>query len=367
MYLVLGNDGEAAIKPLSPYALANRLSYFLWASMPDKELMSLADSGEILKPEVIVAQTRRMLQHENVRGWATEFGANWLDVRRFEEHNAVDRERFPMFTNELRAAMFEEPIQFLMNAAKEDESILDFLYGNYTFANPVLAKHYGFSDLAVGANDWVRVDDVNRFHRGGLLAMSVFLTKNSPGLRTSPVKRGYWVVRRLIGEHIPAPPPDVPVLPPDESKLGDLTLRQALEKHREDKNCAICHQRFDSFGLVFEGFGPIGEVRDRDLGNRPVETTAVFPDGTEGTGVEGLRKYFRDVREKDFVDNMCKQLLTYALGRSLLPSDEHLLEETRKRLQANGYRFGSMVECIVTSQQFMNRRGHTDLARNSIR
>ena len=139
--------------------------------------------------------------------------------------------------------------------------------------------------------NWVRVDHADRFGRGGLLPMSVFLTASSPGLRTSPVKRGYWVVRKLLGERIPPPPAVVPELPKDEATSGELSLPKHLARHRADKNCASCHQRFDSIGLVFEGFGPIGERRERDLGNRPVEAKATFPDGSEGEGVAALRRY----------------------------------------------------------------------------
>ena len=138
------------------------------------------------------------------------------------------------------------------------------------------------------SNDWARVENAHRYERGGLLPMSVFLTKNSPGLRTSPVKRGYWVVRRLLGETIPPPPATVPELPSDEAKLGDLTLRETLARHREDKSCAGCHARFDSFGLVFEGYGPIGERRVNDLGGRPVDTHTTFPGGGEGTASPAL-------------------------------------------------------------------------------
>src|SRR5204863_4774963 len=131
---------------------------------------------------------------------------------------------------------------------------------DYTFVNPILARHYGMPDREFRPDEWVRVDDVRKFGRGGVLPMSVFLTKNAPGLRTSPVKRGYWVVRRLLGEYIPPPPPTVPALPNDEVKLGDLTLRETLARHRQDKSCAGCHVHFDAIGLVFEGYGPVGEL-----------------------------------------------------------------------------------------------------------
>jgi Protein of unknown function (DUF1588)/Protein of unknown function (DUF1585) len=186
--------------------------------------------------------------------------------------------------------------------------------------------------------------------------MAVFLTKNSPGLRTSPVKRGYWVVRRLLGENIPAPPPNVPDLPSDEAKLGDVTLRQALARHRADKSCAGCHERFDAIGLAYEGYGPVGEFRTIDLGGKPVDVRATFPGGGEGNGVEGLRAYLEERRGGEFVDNFCRKLLAYALGRSILPSDDEVIESMRSRLAANGDRFGSLVESIVTSPQFLNKR-----------
>jgi hypothetical protein len=233
-------------------------------------------------------------------------------------------------------------------------SVLDFLYGDYTFVNAVLARHYGMPEPAAG--QWARVDNARKYARGGLLPMSVFLAKNAPGLRTSPVKRGYWIVHRLLGEYIPAPPPNVPVLPTDETKLGALTLRDALAQHRANPACASCHAKFDSFGLVFEGYGPVGEVRDRDLAGRAVETAATFPDGTSGSGLEGLRAFMRARGQGQFVDNLCRELLVYALGRSLLRSDEPLLAEMRKDLSTGGYKFGDLVQDIVTSRQFLTKR-----------
>jgi hypothetical protein len=352
--------GDVA-RPLSDYALASRLSYFLWSSLPDDELLSHAATGDLHKPEALVAQTRRMLRDGRVRGLATEFAGHWLEFRRFEEHNAVDRERFASFTNELRQAMFEEPLRFFIDVASQNLSVLDFLYAGHTFVNPLLAKHYGMNASAAAPDEWVRVDDAQRYGRGGLLPMAVFLTRNSPGLRTSPVKRGHWVVRRLLGENIPPPPPEVPELPKDEATLGELTLPQLLARHRDHKACAGCHQRFDSIGLVFEGYGPIGERREMDLGGRPVENKATFPDGSERTGLDGLRRYLHEKREDQFVENLCRKLFAYALGRSLIPSDKGAVATLREKLAADGHRFGTLVESIVTSPQFLNRRGKDDV------
>jgi hypothetical protein len=349
-------EGPQLTEPLSDYALASRLSYFLWASLPDGPLLARAAAGDLHRPEVLRAEARRLLRDDRVRGLATEFCGNWLDFRRFEEHNAVDRERFKGFTSELRQAMFEEPLRFFVDLVREDRPVLDFLYADHTFVNRTLARHYGIPGEEIPSNDWRRIDNARRYGRGGLLPMSVFLTKNAPGLRTSPVKRGYWVVRRLLGEVIPPPPPKVPELPSDEGKLGDLTLREALARHREDPSCAGCHVRFDSLGLVFEGYGPVGERRVQDLGGRPVDVRATFPGGSEGAGVDGLRAYLREHRQEEFLDNLCRKLLAYALGRSLLLTDDLLIDEMRARLADSGYRFGSLVEAIVTSPQFLRRR-----------
>jgi hypothetical protein len=349
------NKGSRPTLPLSGYALASRLSYFLWSSMPDQELLAHAASGDLHRADVLIAQARRMLKDEKVRGLATEFGGNWLDFRRFEQNNSVDRERFPSFNNELREAMFEEPIRLIEDMIHNDRSVLDLLYGNYTFVNLVLSRHYGMPDVPGGQDHWVRVDDAGKYGRGGLLPMAVFLTQNSPGLRTSPVKRGYWVVRRVLGETIPPPPPVVPELPNDESK-SDLPLRDMLAKHRANAVCASCHARFDSFGLAFEGYGPVGEARTKDLAGRPVDTKAVFPGGSQGAGFEGVEAYIREHRQTDYLDNLSRKLLAYALNRSLLLSDELTVQQMGARLAANGYRFDSLVETIVTSPQFLNRR-----------
>lgn len=347
-------SAAAAYRPLSAYSLASRLSYFLWSSLPDEELLAHAAAGDLGKPAVLTAQVRRMLKDDRARGLATEFTGNWLDFRRFEDHNAVDRERFPVFTSELRDAMFAEPIRFIADAIQHDRSVLDLLYGNYTFVNGVLARHYGIPAPA-NPDEWLRVDNARDYGRGGLLPMAVFMTQNAPGQRTSPVKRGYWVARRVLGEAIPPPPPVVPELPGDESK-SDLPVRQLLAKHREVAACAACHARFDSFGLAFEGYGPVGERRTKDLAGRPVDVRASFPGGAQGAGLDGLQTYIRAHREQDFLNNLGEKMLAYALGRSALISDEPLLEAMQKKLAADGYKMSALIETIVTSPQFLNRR-----------
>jgi hypothetical protein len=333
--------------PLTSQQLANRLSYFLWSSMPDRLGPDTSVTGQAL-----TAEAKRMLKDPRADRFATEFAGHWLDFRRFEENNTVDRNRFPQFDNALRQAMFEEPIRYIADVIRNDRSLLDLLYGTHTFVNPVLAKHYGMPAV----KDWTRVDDARQYGRGGLLPMAVFLTQNAPGLRTSPVKRGYWVARKLLGEAIPPPPASVPELPEDEAK-SEMPLREALAKHRENASCAACHARFDSLGLAFEGYGPIGEKRSKDLAGRPIDARAAFPDREEREGLDGVLAYIKAKREKDFLDNFCRKLLAYSLGRSLQLSDENTIERMRARLAATGNRFAPLVEVIVTSQQFLNKRG----------
>jgi Protein of unknown function (DUF1592)/Protein of unknown function (DUF1588)/Protein of unknown function (DUF1587)/Protein of unknown function (DUF1585)/Protein of unknown function (DUF1595) len=354
-------DAGKEIRPLSDYDLASRLSYFLWSSIPDDELLAHAAKGDLHEPQVIAAQAQRMMKDPRSRALAVEFGGNWLDFRRFENIGTVDLQRYPNFTGDLRAAMFEEPVRFLFDVFQADRPVLDLLYANDTFVNPVLAKHYGMNVAIKGSNDWVHVSDASAQSRGGILPMAVFLTKNAPGLRTSPVKRGNWVVKNVLGERIPPPPAVVPELPRDEAKL-DLPLRDMLARHRADPNCAACHARFDSMGLVFEGFGPVGEKREKDLGGRPIDAHAVFPGGGEGDGLAGLRSYIRDRRQNDFVDNLCSKLLVYAIGRSVMLSDEPLIKDMHDKLAADDYRFGNLIGSIVTSKQFLTKRGSDYLA-----
>ena len=245
---------------------------------------------------------------------------------------------------------------------QNDRPVTDMLYGKYTFVNPLLAKHYGMPEVPGDASHWVRFDNADVYGRGGLLPMAVFLTQNAPGLRTSPVKRGYWVARRVLGEVIPPPPPVVPELPHDESK-SDLPVRDLLVRHRANPVCAACHARFDSFGLTFENYGPVGDRRTKDLAGRTVDTHATFPGGSEGDGFEGLLTYIRGHREKDFLNGLSDKMLVYALGRSLLISDGPLLEAMRTNLAANGYKFSSLIDTIVTSPQFLNMRNQPMISR----
>jgi hypothetical protein len=297
-----------------------------------------------------------MLRDPKVSRLSTEFTMNWLGVRRFDQFNGVGRERYPMFTNELRQAFFEEPIHFFTGVVQDDRSVMDLLFADYTYVNGPLATHYGIPFEQEDPNQWVRVDNADEYGRGGLLPMSVFLTNYASGLRTSPVKRGHWLASKVLGQHIPAPPPNVPELPSDEADLGELTLVEAMARHREDPSCASCHATFDHFGIVFEGYGVVGEQRESDFGGRAVQATTDFPNGTSGSGLAGLRRYLETERQADFVENISRRLATYSLGRGLMLSDESLIEEMQRSLVRNDDRFSALVETLVTSTQFLMKR-----------
>ena len=275
--------GLPEVHPLPSLALANRLSFFLWSSMPDEALMADANSEKLLESEVLMHHFRRMIRDPRMERFATEFLGNWLGFRRFEEHNSVDRERFPAFTPALREAMFQEPIRFFLRLGPESRLCIGMpLRGSYhgqRFAGGPL----WFGNATSGRKSRMGPPFCWRFRQGGLLPMGVFLTMNAPGLRTSPVKRGYWVVRQLLGEHMHPPPPNVPDLPSDE-RLMEASLPEMLARHREVRECAQCHEKFDSIGLSFEGFGPVGELRTLDLADRPIADLATFPDGRKVPG-----------------------------------------------------------------------------------
>ncbi len=347
-------DGDT-VQPLSDLALASRLSYFLWSSMPDAELLAVAEVGQLHNPDVLLAQTRRMLKDEKVSDFAREFFGQWLGYRDFPQQESVDRAVFPDFDEPLKQAMFEEPTRLAAHLIRNDAAITALIHSDTTFLNQRLAKHYGLP-FAGDKDEWQAANGLNAQGRGGILGMAVFLTKNSQPQRTSPVKRGFWVVHKLLGEHIPAPPADVVALPAKETDTNGKTIRELLALHVEDVKCARCHQRFDAVGLSMEGFDPIGRRRSKDLAGRPVDDVVRLPDGTAARGVPEFARHLVTERRDEFVHTLCRKLLGYALGRSLQLSDDVLLEEMQVALDKHGDRVVPLFETIVLSPQFRHQR-----------
>ncbi|MBT6154377.1 MAG: DUF1592 domain-containing protein [Planctomycetaceae bacterium] len=343
------------VKPLSDVAFASRLSFFLWSSMPDAELLELAKSGKLNNEEAIREQTQRMLKDPKVSGFALEFFGQWLRYRDFIEQESVNRGVFPSFDDELRQAMFEEPTRLATHLIQNDLPVTELLSGDETFVNRKLAQHYGLP-FRGGENEWKKTNGMRQHGRGGLLGMAVFLTKNSQPQRTSPVKRGFWVVHKLLGEHIPAPPADVAVLPAKETDTNGKTIRELLAFHVENESCARCHRRFDPVGLSMEGFDPIGRSRNKDLAGRPVDNVVHLPNGEEAKGVPEFGRYLELQRKGDFIKTLCHKFLGYALGRSVELSDQALLSKMQTELAKNGYRFSTIFDIVVSSPQFRNQR-----------
>jgi hypothetical protein len=344
-----------SVAPLSDLALASRLSYFLWSSMPDAELFAVAKAGKLRDERILREQVRRMVQDPKVSRFALEFFGQWLGYRDFLAQESVNRRVFPAFDDALKQAMFEEPTRLITYLIQHDLPITDLLDGDTTLVNKRLAQHYGLP-FRGPADGWEPTAGLHERGRGGVLGMAVLLTKNSQPQRTSPVKRGFWVVHKLLGEHIPPPPPDVAVLPAKETETDGKTIRQLMAQHTADVRCANCHQRFDAIGLSMEGFDPIGHGRLKDLAGRPVDNVVRLLSGEEVRGVPEFGRYLASHRRQDFVRTLCHKFLGYALGRSLQLSDQPLLEKMQADLQAKDFHLSALFERVATSPQFRNQR-----------
>jgi hypothetical protein len=303
---------------------------------------------------LLLAETRRMLQDPKTRRLATEFACQWLHIYDFANFDEKSERHFPTFA-EIRGAMHEEPIRFFANLFQNDGSVLDILDADYVYVNEQLAQHYGIPQ--VNGAEWRRVDGVKQYSRGGVLAMAATLAAQSGASRTSPILRGTWVSEVLLGEKLPNPPKGVPPLPDDETETEGLTVRQLVEKHVSDSKCAVCHKRIDPYGFALEAFDAVGRHREKDLGDRPIDTQVTTPDGVRLNGLEGLRNYLLVERRDAFIRQFCRKLLGYALGRSVQLSDEPLLAEMQANLKATDYRVVSAVEAIILSRQFREIRG----------
>lgn len=340
---------------VSDHELATRLSYFLWSSAPDAELRRLAEQGQLRDPQVLAAQSRRMLKDEKVRRLSTEFACQWLHVYDFDKLDEKSERHFPEF-KELRTDMYEEVIRYFTHLFQHDRSVKDVYLSDYTFVNARLGKFYGFDGAEFAGDEWRQVDRASSRGRGGILTQAAMLAKQSGASRTSPILRGNWISEVLLGERLPRPPKDVPQLPEEEG-TDNLTVRQLVEKHTSDERCAHCHARIDPFGFALEGFDAIGRSRNKDLAGNAIDTTTRLADGTALDGAQGLHHYLLVTREDAILRQFCKKLLGYALGRSVQLSDEPLLSEMLSALQKNDFRFSVAVETIVQSPQFGEIRG----------
>tara|TARA_Y100001968_G_C19429402_1_gene756162 strand:- start:1362 stop:2813 length:1452 start_codon:yes stop_codon:yes gene_type:complete len=344
-------EGEEPVD-VTANELATRLSYFLWASVPDAALGRAAASGELLNDDILLGQVRRMLRDPRTRRLAEQFACQWLHIRGFDQNDDKNEQRFPEFAI-LRGDMYEESVRFFEDLFRNDGSVLDLLTADHTFLNERLAKYYGID--GVKGEAWQRIDGMQAKGRGGVLGLATVLAVNSGASRTSPILRGNWVYETLLGEKLPRPPADVPQLP--ASVPSGLTARQLIEKHSSLPECAKCHERIDPYGFALEQFNPIGRLRPAS-----VDTRTQLADGVRIEGLIGLREHLAIKRMDDVIKQFCRKLLGYALGREVALSDLLLIDEMQRQLKTNDYRFSSLVEAIVLSPQFQKIRGQ--LAKN---
>lgn len=342
-------------KPVSAWELANRLSYFLWSSMPDEALRQEAAAGRLSEPEALVRSGQRLLADERVRALATEFAAQWLHVRDLETLDEKSERFFPTFAG-LRSDMYEEAVHFFTDLFQHNGSIMNILDADYTWLNENLADHYGIP--GVKGSEWRRVDGIHQYGRGGVIGMAAVLAKQSGASRTSPILRGNWVLETLLGDKLPNPPPNVPQLPENEADAG-LTIREITQRHTSIPECASCHLKIDPFGFALEKYDAIGRRRDRDQADRPIDVQTKIVGRKPGvfSDLSGLREYLLAHRRQEFVRNFCRKLLGFALARRVQPSDYPLLDQMQAQLAQHDYRFFAAVDTIVRSPQFLQKRG----------
>ncbi len=354
--------GSAPVRPLDDFELASRLSYFLWSSLPDRELFLAAEKGRLQDPKVLEEQVRRMLKDQRVTtGLFEGFLGQWLQLARLER-NAPNAERYPSyFKGNLAELMKQELLLFTDAILVEDRSILEFIDADWGFLCYPLAQHYGvdgFPGKKPPSNaqpPWYRIKWPNK-RRGGVLTMGSVLTGTSQPLRTSPVHRGKWVLETLLGAPPPPPPPDVDnqLKEAKDDTRKPLTVPQRLAKHRDNAACVSCHRLIDPLGMAFENFDPVGKWRDKDE-DQPIDARGTLVDGTKINGIVELKALLL-ARKEDFVRCLAEKMLAYALGRQLQFSDAVKVKKITRAVVKDDYKFSRLVVEVALSYPFRHRR-----------
>jgi hypothetical protein len=355
LFLIETPPEENGVYRLGHYEVASHLSYFLWASMPDEELLQLASQGKLHDDKVLRGQVQRMMRDPRVRSLADGFAAQWLGIRPLGATIRPDARLFPEFNEELAAAMREETLLFFNAILSEDRSVLEIIDADYTFVNERLAAHYKINGIEGPQMRRVQLDDP---HRGGVLGQASILTVTSFPHRTSPVLRGRWILDELLGADVPPPPPDVPVLNERNRGGKTLTLRQLLETHRSKVECASCHNRMDPLGFGLENFDPLGRWRS-EQGGQPIDSVGVLPTGEKFDGPVELKKLLLEKRRPEFLRNLCRKMLGYALARAINRVDMCVVQDCVQALEQGEFRAARLLETIVTSYPF-SHRNHKD-------
>ncbi|MBI3839743.1 MAG: DUF1592 domain-containing protein [Planctomycetia bacterium] len=344
-------ENPLAVRTINDFELATRLSYFLWSSMPDDELFAQARFGTLRKGDHLDREIKRMLQDPKAQALVENFAGQWLQLRNLKIASP-DKREYPSFDEPLRAAMAKETELFFAAIMKEDRVVLDFIDGNFTFVNERLARHYGIPD--VKGEEYRRVA-LDGQQRGGVLTQASVLTVTSNPTRTSPVKRGKWVLENLLGTPPPPPPPDVPPLDEAAGVALSGSLRERMEQHRAKADCAICHNRMDPLGFGLENYNGIGAWRNED-GEFKIDSSGTLPGGQSFAGPRELKAILKG-RQDDFVRCLAEKMLTYGLGRGVEYYDKCTVADIAAAMKQNDYRFSSLIVAVVHTDAFQKRRG----------
>jgi len=340
-----------SVAPVSDLELASRLSFFLWSSIPDDDLLAIAERGKLHDPAVLREQTLRMLSDPRSESLVTNFASQWLFLRDVTAKQP-DVLQFPDFDDGLRYGFERETELFISSILRENRSVLDLLNANYTFINDRLAKHYGIPNIE--GTYFRRYTFPPGSVRGGLLGQGSILTLTSYATRTSPVLRGKWVLENLLSAAPPPPPPNIPALKTEGKRAGEtLSMRDALTQHRANPACASCHARMDPIGFAMENFDAVGRWRDSDGGNA-IDASGVFPDGVKFEGMSGLKKVLLD-HPGQFVDTVAGKLLMYSVGRNLQYYDAPPVRAIVRDAAKDNYTFSSLILGVVKSTPFQMR------------
>ena len=350
LFLVEPEPDEKGVQPLAALPLASKLSYFLWSSMPDEELLALAESDRLLDMNVYLEQIRRMLADPKAEALGERFALQWLDVERLGGEVRPNAEKFPEFDHELLASMKSEVSAAFNYVFREDRSLLELIDSDYTFVNERLA---GIYDLEGVKGDELRKVQLSDRNRGGVVGMAAVHALTSYPLRTSPVLRGKWVLESLLGERVKPPPPGVPALEEEGEKAKTLTLREQLELHRENPDCASCHDKMDPLGFGMENFDVLGRWREEERGLK-IDSSGTLPSGKSFTGPVGLKTVLME-RKEDVLKLLVRKMVGYAYGRELTKFDSCVVDKAMEHLEKNGYRASILIEQIALSTPFRHR------------
>ena len=347
LFLAEPEPGQQGVHRLGAVPLASKLSYFLWSTMPDEELLGLSESGKLLEEETYRQQVRRMLKSSKAQALGERFALQWLDLDRLGTEVRPDAKKFPEF-DDLSESMRQEVVAYFNYILQKDRPLLDLIASDYTFVNDRLAKLYGLTNAPRDMQK-VSLRDPNR---GGIVGMAAVHASTSFPLRTSPVLRGKWLMESLLGDRVKPPPPDVPALE-QSGEAANLTLREQLEKHRTKSECASCHDKIDPLGFGLENFDVLGRWRDSD-GGRPIDAQGTLPSGQTFTGPVGLKNLLME-RKDDIIKHLVRKMTGYAFGRELNQFDQCVVDRTTEALQKNDYRASVLIEQIATSFPFRHR------------